>query len=107
MNTAVYRFQFVQGVDPLEAEATLQLSILAVEGLVGEARVRMDISYLLDAPRSAIVVDGSTPTGDALVRIFTALITREFGAEAFRVRRVASPRVGTAPSTERIAEAAA
>ncbi|MBX3387191.1 MAG: hypothetical protein KF768_11520 [Phycisphaeraceae bacterium] len=91
MHTSVFRYQFASGVDPLEAEATLQLAILAVEGLVGEARVRMDVSYLLDAPRSVIVVDGSTPTSDALVRIYTALITREFGAESFRVRRMTSP----------------
>jgi hypothetical protein len=101
MHTSVFRFQFAAGVDPLEAEATLQLAILAVEGLVGEARVRMDVSYLLDAPRSVIVVDGSTPTGDALVRVFTALITREFGAESFRVRRMTCVR--PTPSTKEAA----
>jgi hypothetical protein len=101
MQTSVFRFHFAPGVDPLDAEATLLLAILAVEGLVGEARVRLDISYLLDAPRSVIVVDGSTPTGDALVRIFTALIAREFGASSFRVRRMTCAR--QTPSTKEAA----
>jgi hypothetical protein len=96
MNTAVFRFTFAPGVDLTEAEATLQLSILAAEGLFGEARVRMEVSYHADAPRSVIVVDGSTPSGDAVVRIFTSFLTREFGPEGFSVRRIPAPRAEAA-----------
>ena len=91
MNTAVFRFSFSPGVDMTEAEATLQLAILASEGLFGEARVRMEVSYHTDAPRSVIVVDGCTPPGDAAVRIFAAFLTREFGADAFTVRAIPAP----------------
>lgn len=98
MHTSVYRFAFSRGVDLAEAEATLHLAILAAEGLFGEARVRMEVAYHADAPRSVIVVDGHTPAGDAVVRIFTTFVTREFGADAFSVRRLAAaPNAQTAP----------
>ncbi len=91
MRTDVYRFTFARVVDLVEAESTLQLAILATEGLLGEACVRMETSYHIDAPRCAILIDGGTTAGNAVVRIFTAFITREFGAGAFTVRRVARP----------------
>jgi hypothetical protein len=92
MTTSVFRFTFAPGVDIRDVESTLQLSILAAEGLFGEASVRMDASYLSDAPRSVIVVDGSTAVGDAIVRIYTGFLTREIGADAFSVRRMSAPR---------------
>lgn len=92
MNTAVFRFSFAPGVDMTEVEATLQLAILASEGLFGEARVRMEVSYHADVPRSIIVVDGCTAPGDAAVRIFAAFLTREFGADAFTVRAIPTPK---------------
>ncbi|TVQ34159.1 MAG: hypothetical protein EA376_00645 [Phycisphaeraceae bacterium] len=90
MTTHVFRFRFASGVDLAEAESTLHLAILAVEGLFGEARVRMEVSYCMDAPRSALLIDGGSTVGDAVIRIFTAFLTREFGAGAFSVRRVAA-----------------
>lgn len=92
MHTAVFRFSFARGVELAEAEATLHLAILAAEGLFGEARVWIEVSYHADAPRSVILVDGHTPAGDAVVRIFTSFLMREFGADGFAVRRVTSPR---------------
>ena len=91
MKSDVYRFTLARVVDLIEAESTLQLAILATEGLLGEACVRMETSYHIDAPRCAVLIDGGTPAGNAVVRIFTAFITREFGADAFSVRRVARP----------------
>ena len=91
MRTDIYRFTFAGAVDLVEAEGTLQLAILATEGLLGEACVRMEASYHVDAPRCAVLIDGGTPAGNAVVRIFTALVTREFGPDAFSVRRVSRP----------------
>jgi hypothetical protein len=98
MNTAVFRFSFARRIELAEAEATLHLAILAAEGLFGEARVRMEVSYHADVPRSAILIDGHTQAGDAVVRIFTAFLMREFGADGFSVRRVASPRTSSTPA---------
>jgi len=92
LKTNVYCFTFAPGVDLTEAEATLHLAILACEGLFGEARVRMEVSYCIDPPRSALTVDGCTPAGDAAVLIFAAFLTQEFGPDGFTVGRlVAAP----------------
>lgn len=99
MHTAVFRFSFDEDVNLIEAEATLQLAILAAEGLLGESRVRMEFSYHLDAPRAALLVDGSTASGDAIVRIYTAFLSREFGSDRFAVRRMPSPATASVPKT--------
>ena len=88
MSTEVHRFKFEQSIPLEEAEMTLHLASYAVEGLFGQARVRLDFSYFVDEPRGTIIVDGTTEVGAAVVRIFTGLVIREFGEEAFQVRRL-------------------
>lgn len=92
MTRDVYRFVLKETVPLDQAEMSLQLAILAAEGLYGGARVRMDVGYHLDEPRRTVVVDANTEVGSAVVRIFTAFLTREFGEHAFEVRRVEAPR---------------
>jgi len=99
MRTDVFRFTFTPSVNMLEAEATLQLAIVAAEGLFGEARTRTDVAYFADLPRHALVVDGSTSAGSAVVRVFTAFITHELGADAFTVRRVTTAPAQTSVGT--------
>lgn len=101
MSDTVFRFSFRSGIDLTEVEATLHLAIVAAEGLFGEARVRMEVAYHIDAAHSVILIDGRTAAGDAVVRVFTAFTTREFGEDAFEVRRTSqpiNPRVATAPT---------
>ena len=88
MTINVYRFEFDRDVSLTEAEETAQLAGMAVEGLFSTARVRMDFSYHVDEPHRTIFVDGTTEVGDAIVKVFTALALREFGEDAFRVRRI-------------------
>ena len=88
MTVDVYRFQFDERIPLEEAEMTLHLATFAAEGLFGRARVRLETSYFLDGPRRTISVDGTTEVGAAVVRIFTGLVIREFGEEAFEVCRV-------------------
>ena len=71
----------------VQAEMSLHLAMIALEGLFGRAGVRLDARYRLDEPGAAIVVDGSTQVGESLVRIFAALLIREFGDDSFVVRR--------------------
>ena len=86
MKTSVYRFTFAPGIEFVEAEATLQLAVLACEGLVGQSRVRMEVSYFADPTHSVIFVDGTRAIGDAVIRIYIAFLTREFGESKFSVR---------------------
>ena len=83
----VYRYRFAPGVDLQEAEDTLLLAMLAAEGLLGEARVRMDAAYTVDESIRAIVVDASTVVGQIISTIFTTLVLREFGRQAVDVRK--------------------
>jgi len=89
MNEDAYRYRFDEGVGLHEAEETLLLSILATEGLYGQARVRMDAGYAIDPAIRAIVVDASTDVGQAVNGIFTSFLMREFGPGSFGVKRVA------------------
>lgn len=105
MLTDVFRFRFASPAALAEAEATLHLSILAAGGLFGEARTRTDVSYHADPPRAALLVDGGSPCGSAVVRIFTAFLIKEFGADGFAVRRMpcGGPRSGQARAPQGVA----
>ncbi|MEX2670897.1 MAG: hypothetical protein WD294_02175 [Phycisphaeraceae bacterium] len=88
MTTSVYRFEFDRAIPLTEAEASLQLATFAAEGLFSQARIRMELSYHVDEPRRAIIADGTTAVGNTVIKMFTALLIREFGELSFQVRRV-------------------
>lgn len=88
MTPDVFRFEFERSVPIEEAEMSLHLALFAVEGLFGQARVRLDAGYHVDEPHCAIVIDGMGEVGAAVVRIFTSLLLHEFGGDDFTVRRV-------------------
>jgi len=88
MTTDIYRFELDKTVPLEEAEQSLHLAIIAVQGLFGQARVRLDAGYHLDEPRRVIVVDGTTAVGMSVVRVFTEFLLREFGWDGFEVHRV-------------------
>ena len=88
MITEGYRYQFAEGVRLRDAEDTLLLSLLATEGIYGEARVRMDAAYAVDTTLRVIAVDCATEVGQDVCGIFTSFITKEFGPDVFCVRRL-------------------
>ena len=88
MNCRLYRYRFAENVDVEDAEGTLQLAILAAQGILGEARVRMDCTYSIDPSIRAIIVDASTPVGQVISSIFTSFAMLEFGRDAVNVRPV-------------------
>lgn len=88
MNAQAYRYRFRSDIALKDAEETLVLSFLAAEGIFGEARVRMNASYAVDATISVIFVDAGTLVGQVSAAIFTAFISREFGHGSFHVCRV-------------------
>jgi hypothetical protein len=87
MPQAPYRFEIDASVPLAEAEMSLQLAMIALEGIYGQAGVRLDARYDVDEAGRALVVDASTDVGAALVRVFTTLMIREFGDDAFNVQR--------------------
>ena len=88
MSSMAYRYKFDEKVDLAEAEDTLLLSILAAEGIYGQARVRMDCRYAVDSTIGVILLDASSDVGQDVAGIFTAFLTKEFGPRHFHVCRV-------------------
>jgi len=98
MNTAsartgrtVYRLTFDIPVDMDTVEETLLLAILAVGCLYGEAAVRLDAGYAIDADARVVVLDGGTDIGRAVARIFIGFCSREFGDGTFSMVRADGP----------------
>ncbi len=85
-----FRFGFQSAIPLTEAELTLHLAIYATEGVHGESCVRLEVIYDLDRSQNAIVVDSQGEAGMTLARIFTHLLSRQFGEDGFEVRRIAA-----------------
>lgn len=108
MTRTVYRFEFTEGVDMKDVEETLLLSILAVGCLHGESAIRLEVGYAVNAERRTAAVDGTTPSGSAVARVFTGLAIHEFGDGNFSIARVnaplpASPAAASAPVEDELA----
>lgn len=101
MSDQVYRYALCRPVPFPEILATLDLALIAVESLHGQERARLDARYSSDAGKKVVVIDATTPVGQALNQIFTGFARREFGEHAFRIDRIdqavsTSAAVGTA-----------
>ena len=88
MNRELYRYNFDSEVPIRDVEESLLLAVLATECLHGRSLVRLDASFCLDSKKRSCVVDAATEVGCAIARIFTGFLSREFGEEAFKVKRV-------------------
>lgn len=81
-----FHFAFERHCPLAAAEMSLHLAIFAVEGLVGQVRVRMGVRYVLDEDEHAIVIDGGR-VGQMVARVFAGLLLRELGEGAFCMRQ--------------------
>jgi len=97
MPRELYRYVFSRQVPLTEAIATLELTLIAVESLHGEARTRMDAHCTVRPFERTLDVDASTHLGQALNQIFVGFLTREFGASAYSVTAIVP---GAAPSSD-------
>ena len=88
MNHDIYKYEFSFNVPIDEVERSLALSVLTTESLHGRTRVRLDASFCIDKKEHACVVDAGTEVGCHIASIFTGYLTREFGENAFRVKRI-------------------
>ena len=92
MQSAIYRFEFDKPVSMTDVETTLHLAVLGAEGLFGESSVRMDGAYSIDEQRRVCIVDARNEVGRCICQIFTGYLRKEFGSDAFTVRRVSADR---------------
>ncbi|MCA9054444.1 MAG: hypothetical protein KDA75_11435 [Planctomycetaceae bacterium] len=94
MTSEIYRYDFEEVVPTEEIEASLILAVWSCEALHGEAQVRLDAAHFLDVAERKCVIDANTAVGRDLNKLFVAFLRREYGEDAFQVRRVAkSPAV--------------
>ncbi|MBX3385993.1 MAG: hypothetical protein KF768_05430 [Phycisphaeraceae bacterium] len=95
----IYRYIFSPGVHFPEVAATLDLAFIAIESLHGESRARLDARFTSEPSRRTVILDATTPVGQALNQVFVGFVRREFGEDAFTVRRVEA----ASPHDERVA----
>jgi hypothetical protein len=91
MTQDTYRYRFDESMALREAEESLLLAVLAVESLYGRSPVRLDAAFCLDREKRSCVVDAGSEVGQAIARIFTGFLSRQFGEAAFRVERLTGP----------------
>lgn len=89
MHHCVYRFRFEEQTPMSAVRDSLFLAALCAEGMRGRTVLRLDAIFRLDEKARRGVIDASRPVGQTIARIFTELLIRQFGDEAFKVERVA------------------
>ena len=95
MTRNIYRYRLGEAISLAEVRDSLAMSIFAAEGIHGQAQVRLDAGYVMDEDARVCVVDAGTPVGLTVAQVFTGLLVRQFGDDAFTVERVEKPRGGS------------
>ena len=83
-----YRFCFQKRISNKAIEENLFWAVFNAESLYGKPKVRLDASFLFDREKKICVIDKTTEIGQHIAQIFTSLVTREFGEDAFKVERM-------------------
>ncbi|TWT29815.1 hypothetical protein KOR42_54840 [Thalassoglobus neptunius] len=86
---AAHCYMFSPKIEMAEVEASLLLSVWAVESLHGESRVRLESRCQVDDDQRTVTIDAGSDVGRDLNRIFVGFLHREFSPMMFEVRPVA------------------
>jgi len=84
---SVYRIVFNASTDMGAVEETLLHAILSVGCLHGEAAVRLEAGYAINADERLVVLEAGAPLALAVARVFVGMCSHELGDDAFRVLR--------------------
>ena len=90
--TEAYLYTFEKKVPLQEAVESLYLAIFASEGIHGRAQVLLEAGYAFDQRKRTLVVAAASEVGKTISRIFTALLSRQFGERSFSVALVGKER---------------
>lgn len=80
-----YRFTFPEPIDLDEVEATLVLSRMAAESLLGQAAVALDAPHHLDRAERVCRIEAPGEAGQTLALLFYGFLLREFALAEFDV----------------------
>lgn len=84
----IYRYTFA-GLSPFEdIMRTLDLALVAVQGIHGESRARLDVRFADDPDKRTIVIDNDTHAGEDLNLVFVAFVRRQFMDAAVHIERL-------------------
>lgn len=87
MTQQTFRFRFAPSVPIDEPAETVRLALVAAGGVLGDARIQVDVRHSVDAEDSSITLEGATPAIELVALIFTSLLLSEFGRDEFSVIR--------------------
>jgi len=85
MTRSKYNFRIGEAATMPSVEETLLMSVIAIEGIHGRARVRMDARFNVDHDRRICTVNSDNRVGEDLARVLSEFLLLEFGDEAFQV----------------------
>ena len=85
MHRHAYRYSFDPSASAQAIDSALKLAYLATEFLHGKTAVLVEARFASDLDRGVMVIDGTTPVGLSLNRLFTGFAYREFGMDSFIV----------------------
>jgi carbon monoxide dehydrogenase subunit G len=84
----ICRFRFSAGTERETVEAQLAQAIVGAECVFGQARVRISAAYVISDDGTQVAIDASNEVGEHIAQLFTGLMTRQIGEDAFSVERV-------------------
>lgn len=87
----VYKYSFEQDVPFASVKSSLAFALMAVESLVGEPEMVLNIAHSIDAAERSVEIAGRSRAGRLLNKLFVGFVIREFGSESFNVQRIATP----------------
>ena len=82
----VCRFKLNEKLSRERMDELVAFAVISAECTFGQAKVRLNASYL--TTDSKAVIDVSSPVGEHIAEIFTGLLIRDYGEESFTVERV-------------------
>ena len=88
MNKTIYHYQIKDGILLDAVKDSLLISIMAVESLFGRSRINLEARFRLEKMNRVCIIDVGTLIGETIARVFTGLLIREFGEQAFSVERM-------------------
>jgi hypothetical protein len=86
-----YQYTFDPSVSMSQVNNALILSGLAAEAIHGRAQVQLNAHFRTDPATYCATIAAATEVGQTIARVFTELVSREFGEEAFSVARTSVP----------------
>ncbi|NQT35249.1 hypothetical protein HQ587_08670 [bacterium] len=87
MNKTIYHYQIMDGIPMNAVKDSLLLSVMAAESLYGRPRINLEARFRLERVSRVYIIEAGSKIGETIARVFTGLLIREFGEQAFKVER--------------------